>query len=254
MDAESIRARLREAIADLVPELDPAALRGDRPLREQVDLDSLDWLNLRLEIERRFGVALPPDAPGPDASPDALAAAVACAAPARAAPGPPGTHRIRGTTVTLRALTADDAPRLAAFVRSLSAEARYRRFMVRLPELPPAKLRALSEVDGVHHVAFAASVPQDGSERLVGVARYFVDAGGTGCEFAIAVDDAWQGSGLAGLLMQALIDRARAQGLQRMQAEVLASNLPMLKFARQLGFALKHEPGELGTVRAERAL
>ncbi|MEW5879130.1 MAG: GNAT family N-acetyltransferase [Pseudomonadota bacterium] len=89
---------------------------------------------------------------------------------------------------------------------------------------------------------------------LVGAARYVVDASGGGCEFAIAVDDAWQGSGLAGVLMHALIDVARARGLATMEGSVLATNTRMLKFARQLGFRLEHDPEDRSTVRVVRAL
>jgi acetyltransferase len=77
---------------------------------------------------------------------------------------------------------------------------------------------------------------------------------GSDCEFAIAVDDAWQGRGLAGILMSALIDAARAAGLARMDGDVLAANHRMLRFVRQLGFHLRHNPDDPQVVRAERAL
>jgi len=142
----------------------------------------------------------------------------------------------------------------ADFVQHLSMESRYKRFMVTVRELPESKLKYLTDVDQVRHVAFAATVERDGREALVGVARYVVDASGRGCEFAIAVDDAWQGTGLAGILMQALIDVARARGLATMEGSVLATNTRMLKFMPQLGFAVQHNPQDSGTVRVVRAL
>jgi RimJ/RimL family protein N-acetyltransferase len=86
------------------------------------------------------------------------------------------------------------------------------------------------------------------------VARYVVDASGAACEFAIAIDDAWQGSGLAGFLMRALIDTARAHGLARMEGIVLATNFKMLKFARQLGFSLQADAEDRETIRIARTL
>ena len=68
------------------------------------------------------------------------------------------------------------------------------------------------------------------------------------------MDDAWQGKGVAGLLMAELINAAKAHGLKVMEGLVLASNHKMLKFARQLGFTLQHEPNEWNMIRAERAL
>jgi acetyltransferase len=154
----------------------------------------------------------------------------------------------------VRPLRAADMALEADFVQHLSMESRYKRFMVTVRELPESKLKYLTDVDQVRHVAFAATVERDGREALVGVARYVVDASGRGCEFAIAVDDAWQGTGLAGILMQALIDVARARGLATMEGSVLATNTRMLKFMPQLGFAVQHNPQDSGTVRVVRAL
>ena len=68
------------------------------------------------------------------------------------------------------------------------------------------------------------------------------------------VDDSWQGRCVAVLLMVELINAAKAHGLLVMEGLVLASNHKMLKFARQLGFTLAHEPNEWNMIRAERAL
>ena len=47
------------AIQAVAPELDEAELQPDRPLRNQVDLDSMDWLNVIVAWHRRFGVEIP---------------------------------------------------------------------------------------------------------------------------------------------------------------------------------------------------
>ncbi len=49
-------------------------------------------------------------------------------------------------------------------------------------------------------------------------------------EFAVVVADAWQGRGVARMLMTRLIDCARARGLKRLEGTVLRSNHNMLKF------------------------
>ncbi len=142
----------------------------------------------------------------------------------------------------------------ADFVRHLSGETRYKRFMLTLRELSHAKLKYLTDVDQSRHVALVATVERAGKEVEVGVVRYIVDPAGTGCEFAIAVDDAWQGSGLAGILMHALIDIARSRGLATMEGIVLRSNNRMLRFARQLGFQVQPDPDDRQTMRVLRAL
>jgi acetyltransferase len=264
VDATAIRNGVLEVIAAVAPGTDTRAIRSDRPLRRQVDLDSMDWLNLLAGLGERFAVSIPDrDA----ARLDTLDAITAWLAEHRSRPapeGPPATaavaplpvvrHSIDGAAVTVRPIAASDLPLEADFVRHLSMESRYERFMVTVGELPAAKLKYLTDVDQVRHVALVATVERDGQEAIVGVARYIVDPGGSGCEFAIAIDDGWHGSGLAGILMQSLIGVARSRGLRTMEGFVLAANAPMLHFARQLGFEARRSTDDRDTVLVVRAL
>ncbi len=159
-----------------------------------------------------------------------------------------------GSEVLIRPIRAEDAAMEQDFVQHLSPESRYRRFMSTLNELPPGKLKYLTEVDYVRHLALVAVVRQGENEVEIGVARYVAGPSGTDCEFAIAIDDEWQGSGVAGILMLTLIDAARARGMQRMEAFILSTNDKMIKFARQLGFAVHRDPDDPGMVVAERGL
>ena len=59
MDEAQIRDGVIAAIQAVAPELEPDALRRDRMLREQVDLDSMDWLNVIVGLHERFGVDIP---------------------------------------------------------------------------------------------------------------------------------------------------------------------------------------------------
>ncbi len=261
---------LREALAAVAPEADLSGLVPDRPLREQIDLDSLDWVNVWAEAQQRLGAGDAAWAPGPQATLDSLVEGLVGAAgpptastspPAspssagRAADGPasPAADGLQGGAIVLRPLRADDVALEAEFVRRLSDESRYTRYMGTLRELPPDKLAFLSRADPSCQVAFGALAQASAAatpERLVGVARYVVDADGRGCEFAVTVDDALQGSGLAGRLMHALVARARVNGLARMEGLILASNRPMRHFARQLGFRVTPLPDDPLTVRA----
>lgn len=140
------------------------------------------------------------------------------------------------------------------FVRHLSDDSRYFRFMGSMRELPEKKLRAFTNIDYRRQMAFVGTIVQEGREIEIGAARYAAtEAPGT-CEFAIVVDDAWQGSGVAGLLMISLIHAARENGYKTMEGIVLASNHKMLKFARQLGFRRYHERGEADLARIELRL
>ncbi len=57
-DAE-LRTTVVTLLQRIAPELDPATLAGAEPLRGQVDLDSMDFLNFLVSIEQRLGVSIP---------------------------------------------------------------------------------------------------------------------------------------------------------------------------------------------------
>jgi acyl carrier protein len=57
------RTTLLETVVNLLraiaPELEADALAPGQPLRQQVDLDSMDWLNFLVSVHERFGVNIP---------------------------------------------------------------------------------------------------------------------------------------------------------------------------------------------------
>lgn len=159
-----------------------------------------------------------------------------------------------GTPVTIRPIRPEDSGMEQEFVRHLSEDSRYLRFMGSMRELPLKKLKVFTEIDYQRHMAFVATITREGKELEIGVARYVATEDPDHCEFAIAVDDAWQGSGVAGLLMISLEQAARERGFKTMEGIVLASNHKMLKFARQLGFKSHHLPREADTVHIELQL
>jgi acyl carrier protein len=54
-----IKARVLEIIKSIAPELEEAELRADRPLRDQIDLDSMDWLNVLVALHEKLQVDIP---------------------------------------------------------------------------------------------------------------------------------------------------------------------------------------------------
>ncbi len=72
MTRDEIRARVLEALREVAPEADLAHLNPGRPLRDQLDLDSYDFLNFLLGVHERLGVDIPERDYGRIASLDAL--------------------------------------------------------------------------------------------------------------------------------------------------------------------------------------
>ncbi len=150
-----------------------------------------------------------------------------------------------GSAATLRPIRASDMELERAFVRNLSPQSKFKRFMGELRELSPERLHAFTHPDRGRESVYVVIRSTAAGEEEIGVARYIVEAQDGACEFAITVADAWQGKGVAGRLMDALIRDARARGLGRMEGFVLGTNTRMLAFVRKLGFRTEfdaHDP------------
>ena len=59
MSEQEIRAAVIGVLKSIAPELEEAELRPDRPLRDQIDLDSMDWLNVIVALHERLKVEIP---------------------------------------------------------------------------------------------------------------------------------------------------------------------------------------------------
>ncbi|MBL8499073.1 MAG: GNAT family N-acetyltransferase, partial [Nitrosomonas sp.] len=122
------------------------------------------------------------------------------------------------------------------FVRGLSAEAKYFRFMDTLQELSQSMLVRFTQIDYDREMALIAVLKQDDREKELGVCRYVASADGRSCEFALVVADEWQNKGIGNKLMNCLFDAARTKGIKVMEGEVLATNRSMLELVHRLGF------------------
>ena len=144
-----------------------------------------------------------------------------------------------GRTVTIRPVRAADEAPEREFFNHLSGESRYLRFhkWVRVPS--ERLIHFLTDIDYDEHMALVCVAPHDGTEEVVGEARYVVIPHSRNCDLGIMIADDWHKSGIAGLLMEALIRVARERGLEQMEGLVLTSNTTMLRFARVLGFEVR---------------
>lgn len=159
-----------------------------------------------------------------------------------------------GTDIMIRPIRPEDAEVVQEFVRNLSGESRYMRFMQALRELTPDMLVRLTQIDYDREMAFVVLARQDGKDVKVGVSRYAINPDQNSCEFALVIADEWQNRGLGGLLMQVLIDVARDRGLTTIVGDVLANNTGMLKLMQRLGFERHTSVGDSGVVVVTKRL
>ena len=147
-----------------------------------------------------------------------------------------------GAQLTIRPVRPDDKPLLADAFAQLSDESRYRRFFTPLRELGAEQLAYLTELDHRDHEALLALDAPDGA--CVGVAR-FVRVAPEVAEPAVVVADRWQHRGLGTALLEKLADRARAEGITRFSAIVLAQNRDAIRLLERLGDATREDDGDV---------
>lgn len=142
-------------------------------------------------------------------------------------------HRLRdGSRLVVRPIHRGDGPALVALHARLSAGTIYRRYFGVRPHLAPAVVDRFTRIDEDWRFALVAvREPAD----LVAVARYEGSDGARSAEIAVVVDDALQHQGVGRALLGRLVDVARERGIERLDADVLSANSPMLGLLRALG-------------------
>jgi acetyl coenzyme A synthetase (ADP forming)-like protein len=148
-----------------------------------------------------------------------------------------------GGSLLIRAVRASDKLMLLDLFRRLSPESiRHRAFGAK-KELSERELAYLTELDFVKHVGLAAVLREDGEEHLVGVARYYrIPARGTAAapaEAAFTVVDEHQGRGIGTVLLEHLARIARAEGIDELEADVMADNARMMDVFADSGFTVR---------------
>jgi acyl carrier protein len=59
MNEQELRATVIATLKTIAPEVEEGDLRPDKPLRNQVDLDSMDWLNFLIGLHEKLKVDIP---------------------------------------------------------------------------------------------------------------------------------------------------------------------------------------------------
>ncbi len=161
-----------------------------------------------------------------------------------------------GTTLVIRPIRPEDEPLMVEFHGSLSEETVYARYFTYLKlsqRTAHERLTRICFIDYAREMALVAegTDPQTGRPAIHGVGRLSKAHGRNEAEFAILVADAWQRRGLGTELLSRLVQVGRAEGLDRIYAEMLGSNLGMRRASLAAGFSIGPVPGDQGLLRAD---
>ncbi len=59
MSAQALEQTVLDALGEVAPEVDPRTIERDVPLRDQLDIDSMDFLNFVIGMNERTGIEIP---------------------------------------------------------------------------------------------------------------------------------------------------------------------------------------------------
>lgn len=150
-----------------------------------------------------------------------------------------------GTSMTIRPIRPEDEPAIVRFHHRLSEESVYLRYASMMKVDQRTSHDRLSRICFIDYDRAMALVAETEAGEIVGVGRLTKLQGANEAEFAVLVEDAYQGQGIGGELLRRSVQVARDEHLDRIVADVLWQNKPMQVAFERAGFELIR-PDELG--------
>jgi GNAT superfamily N-acetyltransferase len=141
-----------------------------------------------------------------------------------------------GRMVCLRTIRPSDKAKIRDGIAAMSGRSRYLRFFSAFRTAPESIVKRLSAVDGHDHIGWGAILLDGAENPPIAAAHAIRDEGDPACaELAVAVLDAYQGLGLARMLIAPVLADCLAEGLVRLDMNVLAENRAAIALALALG-------------------
>ncbi|MGD9394882.1 MAG: GNAT family N-acetyltransferase [Candidatus Thorarchaeota archaeon] len=140
--------------------------------------------------------------------------------------------------VQFRLIRPDDADRIKELFYDLSEESIYFRFLTPLKSLQRQTLQDFYNVDQASDISVVAVVKsgeKGETEKIIGAGRYLLNRSTNEAEFALLVQDEYQGKGIGTYLLNHLMRIAKSKGVEAFIAFVHPQNQPMIRFIHKTG-------------------
>ncbi len=147
-----------------------------------------------------------------------------------------------GTAIFVRPVRPEDEPLYGPFFAAVTADDLRLRFFAPVKNFSHVFIARFTQIDYARAMAFIAI--KEATGEMLGVVRLHTKPDYDSGEFAILVRSDLQGHGLGWLMMQMIIEYARAEGIRSIEGQVLADNTTMLKMCGELGFAISRDPDD----------
>ncbi len=165
---------------------------------------------------------------------------------------------LSGQDCVIRPIRPEDESLVVDFHSRLSDESVYQRYFTKLgyeQRVAHERMVRVCFTDYDREIALVAEqISADtGKVRIAGIARLIRLHNSNDAEFSLVICDECQGQGLGTEMIRRILEVARAEGIERLVAEILNTNGGMVRICEELGFTINTaEDGE--TVQAELAL
>jgi acetyltransferase len=144
-----------------------------------------------------------------------------------------------GEKVILRPIKPEDEFMEKEMFSNFSERTQRFRFFQLIKDISHDQLVRYTQIDYDREIAIIAEVTENRKKMMAGVARLIADQYNETAEFAIVIADPWQNMGLGNKFTDYIIDIAKARGVQKIYANILADNHIMLHMFKSRGFTMK---------------
>ena len=143
-----------------------------------------------------------------------------------------------GEKAILRPIKPEDELMEKEMFSNFSERTQRYRFFQLIKDISHDQLIRYTQIDYDREIAIIAEVTENGNKMMAGVARLIADQYNETAEFAIVIADPWQNQGLGNKFTDYICEIAKARGIQKIYANILAINHIMLHMFRTRGFSM----------------
>jgi len=140
------------------------------------------------------------------------------------------THTVKNDLeIRFRAIKPSDEEGMRNLFYRFSDEAVYARYFHSVSSMPHAKMQEYVNVDWNQVMSIVGLFGEEGKGRIIAEARYIKIPGNPFAEAVFVVDEKYQQLGIATMMYEMLVGLAQERGAKGFVAEVLFSNIGMMK-------------------------
>jgi len=139
----------------------------------------------------------------------------------------------------IRVIKPTDESMIRDLFYNLSESSVYFRYFSPKRSMPHDNLEKYVNLKEEEGISLVVTIGPRENRRIIAEARYLIEPNNQFPETAFMVDEEYQGRGIATYLVNYMTEIARERGIQGFQADVLLSNLPMIKVFESVPYVLR---------------